>query len=193
MLLPPPPDDAELLGREVSNAALAAALVTGAILALTGIPLAIFYKPTPAGGDPFGGPDASLIDWVRFAHQWAGRLFILALIVLLAIFVMRALSETHRVMTVVAPAAACILAGLAWFTGELLPWDLIIANEAPVNGDTMGYQAAFRDDVTRVVAGGREVLVNDLGIYLAAHLVIVPALLVVLLFVGRRLSARRLT
>ena len=58
----PGPDDAELLGREVSNAALGAALVTGVILAVTGLVLAVFYEPTAAAGDPFAGEPMRWID-----------------------------------------------------------------------------------------------------------------------------------
>ena len=127
---------------------------------------------------------------MRFGHAWAGRLLILALIVLLAVFVMRALAGTRRVMTVVAPAVACILAGVGWYTGLLLPFTTIAFDQFAADTQGTGFVQMLGDHVKTVVVGADRVLPNDVSFYLAVHLLVVPGLMIAMLLLGRFLSHR---
>src|SRR4051794_30955807 len=116
-------DDVEGLGLEYTALTLAVALVMAAILAITGIALLLFYKPTDVSGRPLQpDSDVVVIDWIRFAHRWSATLMIVAFVLLLAMTIVRTIRGTRRVGAVAAPALATVVVAIAIYTGKLLPY-----------------------------------------------------------------------
>jgi quinol-cytochrome oxidoreductase complex cytochrome b subunit len=191
----PPPTESEQVIDEVAKVALAAAVVTGVALTGSGVWLALFYRPTPAAGDPFAAGrassgDANTVDWVRFAHQWSARLFVLALIIVLALAVLRTLQRNEHLTTVLLAGAACVVAGVGFYTGKLLPFDQVALWGVAADDSMLGYRSLFDDRLRWIIVGGRQVSPGTVIGELAVHALVVPVVLIVLLAVGALLGRR---
>lgn len=178
---------------ELAKVALAAAGVTAVGLVGTGVWLSLYYRPTPAAGNPYSSSTASdtvqLVDWVRFAHLWTARLFMVSLLVVLALAVIRVLREARPAMGAVLAGAACVLAGAGLFTGRMLPFDQL-ALWAVTPGDSLsGYRPFFGDQIRFVIVGGVEADAPNVAVALVIHALLLPALLLGVAL-GARLVAR---
>ena len=192
----PPPTESEQVLDEVAKVALAAAVVTGVALTGSGVWLALFYRPTTGAGDPFAADstssdDAHTVDWVRFAHQWSARLFILALIIVLALAVLRTLQRSEHLTTVLVAGAACVVGGVGFYTGKLLPFDQIAVWAVGAKESLLGYGTVFDDRLRWIIVGGREVSPESVITELALHVLVVPGLLIVLLGFGALVARRQ--
>ena len=148
-------------------------LVLVAVLALTGVALAVGYRPPP--DDPVV---------VRTVHRLASALLLPASWVLLAALV---LERTGRgadegpsgrrgggrgVRTWVVPALLVLAVPAAAFTGFLLPWERVFAATAVVPPDLSGLAPAFDASIAAVSFGGAPVERAVFQRYALAHLVL---------------------
>lgn len=186
-------DEATQVVAELAKVALAAAGVTAIGLVGTGVWLGLFYRPTPAAGNPFTPSGTTsdavpLVDWVRFAHIWTARLFMVALLIVLALAVIRVLLEARPAMGAVLAGAACVLAGAGIATGRLLAWDQLALWAVTPGTATTGYRPFFGDQTRWVIVGGAETEPSNVVVALAAHAVLIPALPLVVSFLARLLK-----
>jgi len=185
-----PGDRTDDIGKEISKIALAVALIAGGILAVTGIWLLLFYTPSAAGGYPFQPVDTApkevlLVDWIRVAHRVSATIFIITLILVLAAAVVRVIRGHRRVVSVIAPGLAGILATLAMFSGRQLAFDRLVPLVVEPNQTMAGYRLFVGDHIRLVVVAGQEAATTDVKMYLVLHFVLIPGALVALLVIGR--------
>lgn len=172
-----------------------------AVLAATGLFLALAYRATPTqawgvlvaeeGG--IGGP--SFAHSVRSWHRWTAWSTVLPGLVLAAVAFGEAMARwrgprRRRSGALTGPAVAVlVLVGLV--TGFALPYDQLALRAVTVGTSIRGYDWLLGDDVRFVLVDGFEVSVATMRAIFAAHvLVISPALALVLAVTVRRRRTR---
>ncbi len=156
------------------------------VQAVTGMFLAMYYNPSPDlayRSVQFIMEDVHLGWLVRGIHHWgAGAMVVVVACHLLNIFFAGSY-RPPREMTWIAGAALFLLTLGMGFTGYLLPWDqkaywatvvsANIAQELPILGEFF----------TRIMIGGDNVSGLTLSRFYAAHMLILPALMINLIAV----------
>ncbi len=153
---------------------------------ITGVLLLFYYRPTPAEAYrsvieitnrvPYG--------WlVRGIHVWGSELLIACVMLhMLRVFLTGAY-KSPREFTWVSGAGLLFLTFFLGFTGSLLPW-----NQNSFWATTTGTEIFSRipfigDMVKTFVRGGQEVGTHTLTRFFAAHVLVLPAILVIFLAV----------
>lgn len=159
---------------------------------LTGVLLLLYYRPTTGSAWASVVAIAEEVPWgwmVRSLHIWGSHFIVAALgLHALRVFCSGAYKRPREGLWLVGMVLMALVLSLA-FTGTLLPWDqkgywgTTIATEmaaaAPLGGDL----------ARRLVRGSNEVGDLTLGRFFAAHVVVLPALLVA--FMGLHLLGVR--
>ncbi len=155
-------------------------LVLVAVLAVTGVALAVGYRPPP---------DEPVL--LRTVHRGASALLLPASWVLLAALVLDRTGRGPGVRPWVAPALFVLAVPAATFTGFLLPWERIFAATAVVAPDLSGLAPAFDASVAAVSFGGAPVERAVFQRYVLAHLLLGAGATVLAVLIARAVGRRR--
>jgi quinol-cytochrome oxidoreductase complex cytochrome b subunit len=186
---------------KVLGCLLAAAAAELGLLAVTGLFLVFFYRPSAANawGDLRGVQQSVRFgEVVRIGHRYTAHLMVLTVLAAAGVGMALAISRSFRSRPQKATAAAAVgvaLVGLfASFTGYLLPWDQLALWAVTIGSNMMGFMPILRHSSTvqYVLIGGATISVNTLRWWFLIHVVIIPATLVGLglLTIGRLLRHR---
>lgn len=150
------------------------------VLAVTGILLLMYYRPTTAEAYasvvyianevPFG--------WlIRGLHFWAGNLMIVMVILhMLRVFFYGAY-KPPRDLNWIAGFVLLMLTLAFGFTGYLLPWNQISYWATTVGTEIPGAIPLVGDTLKYLTRGGAEVSQTTLTRFFAIHVVILPAVI----------------
>lgn len=154
------------------------------ILALSGIFLAMYYKPTPAEAYKSVEHIMTVVPMgslVRSIHHWAANMMIAAVMLhMIRVYFMGAYKKPRELNWVVGILLLLITTTFG-FSGYLLPWDQLsywatkigtgIAAAIPLVG---GY-------ISLILVGGNDLGPETLTRFFAIHVLILPATIIVLL------------
>ena len=170
------------------------------MLALTGVYLIFFYRPSAAsawGDIPGLRQHVGLIEVVRFVHRLVAHAMVVTMLAVAVTGVMVVAarsSRTRRQGVAAATAVGIAVVGLlATFTGYLLPWDQLAIWAVTVGTDMMGFMPIIRRpaQVQYVLIGGSKISVGTLRPWFFIHVLALPLVLVALgLVAARRLYGR---
>lgn len=155
-------------------------------LAVTGVMLAFYYQPTPA--DAYDSVVGILRDvnfgwFVHQVHGWGAELFLLILLARIGRFYLQGMYKPPREALWIVAVLTFLAAALSDFTGQLLPWD------AP------GYWTSLRGfeilialpvlgPIFVFLAGGAQPEPLVLIRFYFLHVVVLPALMLILLYLN---------
>lgn len=150
------------------------------VLAVTGILLLMYYRPTTAEAYasvvyianevPFG--------WlIRGLHFWAGNLMIVMVILhMLRVFFYGAYKPPRDLNWIAGFVLLMVTLGFG-FTGYLLPWNQISYWATTVGTEIPGAIPLVGDTLKYLTRGGAEVSQTTLTRFFAIHVVILPAVI----------------
>jgi quinol-cytochrome oxidoreductase complex cytochrome b subunit len=160
------------------------ALVLFIILAVTGIMLAVYYQPTPTAAYQ------SVLDisthvqfgwWVRSIHHWAaGGMVLLVFAHTLRVFFTGAYKAPRELNWVTGVVLFGITLGFG-FTGYLLPWDQKAYWATKVGTDIAGSVPIIGHFLLVSLRGGEQISAATLGRFFTLHVLVLPAIIVVML------------
>jgi quinol-cytochrome oxidoreductase complex cytochrome b subunit len=160
------------------------ALVLFIILAVTGIMLAIYYEPTPDKAYQ------SILDitqrvqfgwWIRSIHKWAaGGMVLLVFAHMLRVFFTGAYKAPRELNWLTGVLLFVITMGFG-FTGYLLPWDQKAYWATKVGTDIAGSVPFVGHFLLVSLRGGDQISAATLGRFYDLHILVLPAIIVVLL------------
>jgi ubiquinol-cytochrome c reductase cytochrome b subunit/menaquinol-cytochrome c reductase cytochrome b subunit len=155
----------------------AASLTAFIVQALTGVFLAMYYKPDPAGAY------ASIqnittevtLGWlVRGMHKWGASVFIILMFLHMARVFLFGAYKYPRELNWIIGALILVLGMLEGFTGYLLPWDNT-AYWATVVGINLNATAPFVGPfLAQFLQGGLNINPDTLPKFYALHMLLVP-------------------
>lgn len=146
-----------------STALARLAVVGGAALVVTGVPLILVYEPE-------GGT-----SWLRTLHSLSSMLFLGAGAGMLLVAVGAALIRDRTWVGWPLALAAFAVAGAGAFTGQLIAWDSLTTGAATVIRSARGVVDALADDVRQVVVNGTGQSQSTYLSWTLLHLAVVPA------------------
>jgi len=160
------------------------AFVLFVILAATGILLAVYYQPTPDKAYQ------SVIDistnvrfgwWIRSIHRWAaGGMVLLVFLHTLRVFFTGAY-KAPRELNWLTGVLLLVLTLSFGFTGYLLPWDQKAYWATKVGTDIAGSVPLIGHFLLVSLRGGQQISAATLGRFFDLHVLVLPAVIVVLL------------
>jgi menaquinol-cytochrome c reductase cytochrome b subunit len=178
-----------------------ASLIAFTSQALTGVILAMYYKPSseidPATGKPIAYTsiehitnDLTLGWLVRGMHRWGASVFVILMFLHMGRVFLFGAYKYPRELNWVIGALILITGMLMGFTGYLLPWDQT-AYWATVVGINLNGTAPFAGPwLAQFLAGGAEIGSDTLAKWYALHMLLLPGALIALIIVHLYLVAR---
>jgi menaquinol-cytochrome c reductase cytochrome b subunit len=161
-----------------------ATLTAFIVQAVTGVILAMYYKPSPeeAYGSIQNITNELTLGWlVRGMHRWGASVFIILLFLHMGRVFLFGAYKYPREFNWLVGVLLLVLAMLEGFTGYLLPWDQT-AYWATVVGINLNATAPiagpFLSDFLR---GGAEIGENTLSIFYSMHMLLIPGALIALI------------
>ncbi len=151
---------------------------------LTGVLLLCYYKPTAAeayDSVQFIMRDVRFGWFIRKFHAWGASILVVLLILHLARVFITGAYKKPREFTWVAGSLLFILVLAMGFTGYLLPWNQVSFWGTVVATDSIGKAPGAGPLVLQFMRGGTEVTELTLNRFFAAHVVILPALLTIII------------
>jgi quinol-cytochrome oxidoreductase complex cytochrome b subunit len=180
---------------------LAAAAAELAVLAVTGVFLIFFYRPSWANAwsDVRGVSRAVTFGQVvRAVHRVTSEVMVVTLLVIAVVGVILAISRSTRSRphkaTVAAVGGVTVVGLFASFTGFLLPWDQLALWSVTVGTNLRGFLPIIRNhsQVQFVLIGHATISVDTLRRWFFIHVALLPAAVVSLgTFAAWRLFRRR--
>ena len=178
-----------------------ASLIAFTSQTLTGVILAMYYKPSseidPATGKPIAytsiehiTSDVTLGWLVRGMHRWGASVFVILMFLHMGrVFLFGAYKYPRELNWIV--GVLILLTGmLMGFTGYLLPWDQT-AYWATVVGINLNGTAPFAGPwLAQFLAGGAEISSDALAKWYSLHMLLLPGALIALIFFHLYLVAR---
>src|ERR1700694_6028638 len=153
--------------------------------AVTGVFLAMYYRPDAAGGAyesiRYITDDAFLGQFVRSMHKWGASVMIILIFLHMGRVFFYGAYKYPRELTWIVGVVLLILTLVMGFTGYLLPFDqrAYWATIVGVNINGSGpFVGPFLSDFLR---GGPEFGANTLSRFYAIHMLLVPGLIVALI------------
>jgi quinol-cytochrome oxidoreductase complex cytochrome b subunit len=160
------------------------AFVLFVILAVTGILLAVYYQPTPDTAYQSVLNISTHVQfgwWIRSIHRWsAGGMVLLVLIHTLRVFFTGAYKAPRELNWLTGVALLLITLGFG-FTGYLLPWDQKAYWATKVGTDIAGTVPVVGHFLLVSLRGGEQISAATLGRFFDLHVLVLPAIIVVLL------------
>ncbi len=153
-----------------------------ALLAGTGIFLAMYYNPSPDKAYQsvdYIMKDVSMGSILRGLHHWGAGAMVLAVFIhLLSVFFSGSYKAPRELTWICGVFLFLVTLGLG-FTGYLLPWDMKAYWATVVGTNMPGGMPVVGDFITRFIRGGDAVSGLTLTRFYAIHMLLLPALLVV--------------
>ena len=154
-----------------------ATLTAFLVQAITGVVLAMYYKPDPDNAYEsieYITNDLTLGWLVRGMHRWGASVFIILLFLHMARVFLFGAYKYPRELNWLIGVAILLLAMLEGFTGYLLPWDQT-AYWATVVGINLNATAPFAGPfLSDFLRGGQEIGTNTLSIFYSMHMLLIP-------------------
>jgi quinol-cytochrome oxidoreductase complex cytochrome b subunit len=154
------------------------------ILLVTGILLAVYYQPTPAGAYTSVLNISTTVRfgwWIRSIHKWAASGMVLLVFVhMLRVFFTGAYKRPREMNWLAGTALLLITLGFG-FTGYLLPWDQRAYWATRVGTDIAGSAPLIGHFLLVTLRGGETISGATLGRFYDAHVLVLPVLIAVFL------------
>jgi len=154
------------------------------ILVVTGIFLAMYYKPTPAEAYKSvehimtAVPMGSL---VRSVHHWAANMMIAAVMLhMIRVYFMGAYKKPRELNWVVGISLLLITTTFG-FSGYLLPWDQLAFWATKIGTGIAGSIPVMGEYISLILVGGTDIGAETLTRFFAIHVLILPAAIATLL------------
>src|SRR6187397_3041316 len=161
-----------------------ATLTAFLVQAVTGVILAMYYKPAPAEAyDSIRHITNDLtLGWlVRGMHRWGASVFIILLFLHMGRVFLFGAYKYPRELTWITGVLILATGMLMGFTGYLLPWDQT-AYWASAVGINLNGTAPFAGPwLAQFLAGGPEIGTETLPKFYAMHMLLIPGLLIPLI------------
>ena len=181
--------------RDISWAqTLGSATLTAFIVqTLTGVILAMYYKPDPASAYAsieHITNDLTLGWLVRGMHRWGASVFVILLFMHMGRVFLFGAYKYPRELTWITGVLLLVTGMLLGFTGYLLPWDQT-AYWATVVGINLNGTAPFAGPwLAQFLASGPEIGADTLAKWYALHMLVLPGAVIGLIFVHIYLVTR---
>lgn len=161
------------------------ALVLFIILAFTGIMLAVYYQPTPATAYQSVLDISTKVQfgwWIRSIHRWAaGGMVLLVFVHMLRVFFTGAYKAPRELNWVTGVVLFVVTLSFG-FTGYLLPWDQKAYWATKVGTDIAGSVPVIGHFLLVSLRGGEQISAATLGRFYDLHVLVLPAIIILLLF-----------
>jgi menaquinol-cytochrome c reductase cytochrome b subunit len=161
-----------------------AALTAFIVQAITGVILAMYYKPTPREAYPsiVNITDHLTLGWlVRGMHRWGASVFIILLFLHMGRVFLFGAYKYPRELNWIVGVLILVLGMLEGFTGYLLPWDQT-AYWATVVGINLNGTAPFLGPfLSQFLRGGQEIGADTLTRFYSMHMLLIPGGIIALI------------
>jgi ubiquinol-cytochrome c reductase cytochrome b subunit len=158
-----------------------ATLTAFIVQALTGVILAMYYKPSPH--DAYASiqniTDHVTMGWlVRGMHKWGASVFIILMFLHMGrVFLFGAYKYPRELNWII--GVLLLTMGMAeGFTGYLLPWDQTAYWATQVGINMVGTVPLVGDFLVKVMRGGEALGALTLSMFFAVHVLFLPAIIV---------------
>jgi len=154
------------------------------MLAITGILLAVYYQPTPDNAYQSVLNISTRVEygwWIRSIHKWAASaMVVLVFVHMLRVFFTGAYKRPRELNWLTGVALFAITMGFG-FTGYLLPWDQKAYWATRVGTDIAGSTPIIGHFLLVGLRGGETISAATLGRFYDLHVLVFPAIIVMLL------------
>ena len=161
-----------------------ASLTAFIVQALTGVILAMYYKPDPnaAYGSVVNITEELTLGWlVRGMHKWGASVFIILMFLHMGRTFLFGAYKYPRELNWIIGALILVLGMLEGFTGYLLPWDNT-AYWATVVGINLNATAPFLGPfLAQFLQGGLNINPDTLPKFYALHMLVLPGAIMALI------------
>ena len=161
-----------------------AALTAFIVQAVTGVILAMYYKPTPSGAYPSiqNITDHVTLGWlVRGMHRWGASVFIILMFLHMGRVFLFGAYKYPRELNWIVGVLILALGMMEGFTGYLLPWDQT-AYWATVVGINLNGTAPFPGPfLAQFLRGGQEIGADTLTRFYSMHMLLIPGGIIALI------------
>jgi len=148
---------------------------------ITGVILAMYYKPSPDEAYESIQHITNDVDWgwlVRGMHRWGASVFIILMFFHMARVFLFGAYKYPRELNWIVGVLLLTLGMFEGFTGYLLPWDQT-AYWATVVGINLNGTAPFLGPfLAQFLQGGSEIGSNTLTIFYSVHMLLLPGALI---------------
>jgi quinol---cytochrome c reductase cytochrome b subunit, bacillus type len=154
-----------------------ASLTAFLVQAITGVILAMYYKPDPATAYESIQRitnDLTLGWLVRGMHRWGASVFIILMFFHMARVFLYGAYKYPRELNWIIGATILILGMFEGFTGYLLPWDQTAYWATIVGVNLQGTGPFVGPFLINVLNGGAEIGVDTLSRFYAIHMLLLP-------------------
>ena len=158
-----------------------ASLTAFIVQAVTGVILAMYYKPSPH--DAYSSiqniTDDLTLGWlVRGMHKWGASIFIILMFLHMGRVFLFGAYKYPRELNWIVGVMILLLGMLEGFTGYLLPWDQT-AYWATVVGINLNGTAPIAGPwLAQFLRGGQEIGANTLTIFYSMHMLLIPGAII---------------
>jgi len=154
-----------------------AALTAFLVQAITGVILAMYYKPTPTDAYPSiqNITDHVTLGWmVRGMHRWGASVFIILMFLHMGRVFLFGAYKYPRELNWIVGVLILAMGMMEGFTGYLLPWDQT-AYWATVVGINLNGTAPFLGPfLAQFLRGGQEIGADTLTRFYSLHMLLIP-------------------
>jgi menaquinol-cytochrome c reductase cytochrome b subunit len=158
-----------------------ATLTAFIVQAVTGVILAMYYKPSPH--DAYSSiqniTDHITMGWlVRGMHKWGASVFIILMFLHMGrVFLFGAYKYPRELNWII--GVLLLTLGMAeGFTGYLLPWDQTAYWASVVGINLNGTGPFVGPFLAQFLRGGQEIGANTLSIFYSIHMLLIPAAII---------------
>jgi menaquinol-cytochrome c reductase cytochrome b subunit len=161
-----------------------ATLTAFIVQAVTGVILAMYYKPTP--GEAYKSiqniTDSLTLGWlVRGMHKWGASVFIILLFLHMGRVFLFGAYKYPRELNWIVGVLLLLMGLLEGFTGYLLPWDQT-AYWATVVGINLNGTAPWLGPwLAQFLRGGQEIGADTLTRFYSIHMLLIPGAIIALI------------
>jgi len=158
-----------------------ATLTAFLVQAITGVILAMYYKPTP--GDAYSSiqniTDHVTMGWlVRGMHRWGASVFIILMFLHMGRVFLFGAYKYPRELNWIVGVLILVMGMMEGFTGYLLPWDQT-AYWASVVGINLNGTAPFLGPwLAQFLRGGQEIGGETLTRFYSLHMLVIPGAII---------------
>ena len=154
------------------------------ILAVSGIFLAMYYKPTPAEAYKSVEHIMTIVPMgslIRSIHHWAANMMIAAVMLhMIRVYFMGAYKKPRELNWVVGILLLLITTTFG-FSGYLLPWDQLAYWATKIGTGIAAAIPVFGEYISLILVGGNDLGAETLTRFFAIHVLILPAAILTLL------------